>query len=432
MVSGSVALEMVVKRRHEFAGFAAVMALYCVPFAFGFLNFEFGTGLALWGIASWLALEKRSFLTRLTVHSLFVLCIFASHLVALGLYGATIGFYELYCIRFRKFDAKQKTLTFLLLASPALVLFGYVVLSGGQTWNGNIEWDAANKVRSITKVFNGYSVPISAVNFIAVFMLVYVLFRTRSLKIMPQGKWIAGGLLLVFLAVPFQALGGTFSEVRVMIAAILIMPAFLVFRPTSHVTRYLLPLALSVIALLNAGHVATIWLTYQPEYDRLKASFLRIERGAFVLIGRSSESSGPLDDLTEKPILHAPVLAAHYVNAFVPSLFTIPGQYVLQVRPELKRLNIAATIFYEPVPIVVLEEILNGRLQAGLPSHVRCWIDDYDYLYLVGPQGRNPIPSRLTALAAGERFALYRIIRSPRGTAFGNMPACGKADDGSG
>ena len=296
VVSGSVALEMVVKRRHEFAGFVAAMALYCVPFAWGFLNFEFGTGLALWGIASWLAVENRNLYTRLAVHSLFVFCIFVSHLVALGLYGATIAFYELYRTRNRKFDAKQTIFIFVLLACPAVILLGYVALSGAQTWNGTIEWDAANKARSITKIFNSYSIGISAFNFIVVFMLAYVLFRTRSLKLTPQGKWIAVGFLLLFLAVPFQALGGTFSEVRVIIAAILIMPAFLVFSPTRPSIRFLPPLVFSIIALLNVGNVATIWLAYQPEYDRLKASFLLIERGAFVLVGHSSEGSDPLDD----------------------------------------------------------------------------------------------------------------------------------------
>ena len=48
--------------------------------------------------------------------------------------------------------------------------------------------------------------------------------------------------------------------------------------------------------------------------------------------------------------------AVHYANAFVPSLYTIPWQYVLQVRPDLKRLKIATAIFYEPVQFV-LEQI---------------------------------------------------------------------------
>src|SRR6266404_3822278 len=53
IVSGAIALELAVKRRHEISGLAAVMLLYCVPFAWGFLNFQFGLGVALWGLAVW-------------------------------------------------------------------------------------------------------------------------------------------------------------------------------------------------------------------------------------------------------------------------------------------------------------------------------------------------------------------------------------------
>jgi hypothetical protein len=410
VVSGSVALEMVVKRRYEFAGLAAVMGLYCVPFAWGLLNFEFATGLALWGIASWVALENRNLFTRLAAHSLFVFCIFVSDFVALGLYGATIGFYKLSRTFFPKLNAKQTIVIFVLLAFPAVVLLSYLVLSGAPTPGLLIAWNAADKLRSILYVFNGYNIHISALYFIIIFMSGYFLFRSRSLKIMPQGKCIAAGLLLIFVALPFQ---GVLAEVRIVAAAILILPAFLVFSPARPAMRLLLPLVLSVIALLNAGQVATIWIAYQPEYDRLKASFRLMERGAFVLIGRSSEKS----DL-DRPIYHAPVLAVHYANAFVPSLFTNPGQYALQGRPDLNSVD------NEPVPFFLLEEILNGRGPlASRPSHVRCWMVDYDYLYLIGPQGPHPMPSRLTALAAGERFALYRIIKPPGVNAHENTPS---------
>jgi len=231
---------------------------------------------------------------------------------------------------------------------------------------------------------------------------------------MPQGKWIGTGLLLVFVAVPFRVLGGTFSEVRVIIAAILIMPAFVVFSPTSQGIRFAVPAALSAIAVLNAGHAATIWFSYQSEYERLRKSFVLLKRGAFVLVGQSTKQSSLLDELTDRPMYHAPVLSAHYAAALVPSLFTISGQYVLQVRPELKRFDIPTASFYEPVPMSVLGQISKGSTYADLPSHVRCWINDYDYLYLVGPQGPNPIPTRLTALAAGERFTLYHIVNPAR------------------
>src|SRR5665647_1167422 len=57
IVSGALALERVVKGRMQIAGFAAVMFLYCLPFTWGFVNFEFGLGVALWGIAAALAVQ---------------------------------------------------------------------------------------------------------------------------------------------------------------------------------------------------------------------------------------------------------------------------------------------------------------------------------------------------------------------------------------
>jgi hypothetical protein len=287
------------------------------------------------------------------------------------------------------------------------VLLGYIALSAAQTPSLEIGWNPLAKALSIL-VFNGYSLQLSGASFIAFFILAYVLFRERYLKLTPPGKWIAVGYLFMFLVVPFQ---GVVAEVRVIIAAILILPAFLVFSPTHPAVKLLLPLGLSIIALLNAGYVASLWVAYQPEYARLKASFRLIERGGFVLVGRSSEES-----FLERPIYHAPVLAAHYANAFVPSLFIVPGQYSLQARPELK------TWGGEPVPFKILEEILKGRGPFAA-AYIRCWIVDYDYLYLIGPQGPNPMPSRLKALAAGEKFALYRIIRPPEeGNANANTP----------
>src|SRR5471032_928948 len=60
IVTGAMAIERVVKGRIQIAGFVAVMFLYCLPFTWGFLNFEFGLGLALWSIAAMWRLQDRS------------------------------------------------------------------------------------------------------------------------------------------------------------------------------------------------------------------------------------------------------------------------------------------------------------------------------------------------------------------------------------
>jgi hypothetical protein len=402
VVSGAVALEMTIKKRHQFAGFVGVAALYSMPFSWGFLNFEFGIGLALWGLASWIALENQKLYTRFVVHLFFVISLFLAHLFAFGLYVATLGLYELYRLRAHKFDLQTAVLVFTILVCPAAVILGYAVFSNTEIGTGETQWLASAKFQSIFFALNGYSLNISALNSIAIFLLLYLLFRSGCLSLTPPGTWIGIGLLVLFVGVPFRLRGSAFVDVRLVTAAFLIMPAFLVFSPTNDVLRFTPPVVLGIIALLNAGHVAATWLAYSPEYAAMKSSFGLIKHRAFVLVGDFSDGSN-------SPIDHAPVLAVHYANAFVPSLSTIPGQFVLQARAEFKRLDIAEAGYNGPVPLSLLTAVSKGRVFPSIPSFLTCWAKDFDYLYLVGPRAQNPMPDRLTEIAAGKQFGLFRI-----------------------
>src|SRR5262245_36540669 len=196
VVSGAVALEMVVKQRHQFAGFAATMVLYSLPLSWGFLNFEFGTGIALWGIASWFAFENWRLTTRLLVHSLFVFSLFLAHLFALGLYFATIGFYELYRVRTQKFDLKKTALVLAILVGPTVILLIYAQLSNREIAGGNTNWLAASKL-AIFYAWNGYSAGLSALNAIVIFVFLYYLFKSHQLSLASPGKWIAVGFSIL-------------------------------------------------------------------------------------------------------------------------------------------------------------------------------------------------------------------------------------------
>src|SRR5438876_1137817 len=68
VITGVMALERAVKGRLEVAPLAAAIFLYSPPFAWGLVNFEFGIGVALWGIAVWLATQGRPWLPRALIH----------------------------------------------------------------------------------------------------------------------------------------------------------------------------------------------------------------------------------------------------------------------------------------------------------------------------------------------------------------------------
>ena len=120
VVSGAIALEFAVKGRHELAGWTAPLCVYSMPLSFGFVNFEFGTGIALFGIASWIACRTSSWPTRAAVHTVFVGSLFIAHLFALGIYGLTLGLYELN--RFLRSERKivEAIGTLLLMVAPVL------------------------------------------------------------------------------------------------------------------------------------------------------------------------------------------------------------------------------------------------------------------------------------------------------------------------
>src|SRR6266436_10178304 len=94
VVSGAIALELKVRGRHHLSGFAALIALYSLPFVWGLLNWEFGCGVALWAIVFWIRYREGPGLVWIALHTCFVIVLFLAHLFALGIYGLTIGCYE--------------------------------------------------------------------------------------------------------------------------------------------------------------------------------------------------------------------------------------------------------------------------------------------------------------------------------------------------
>jgi hypothetical protein len=137
---------------------------------------------------------------------------------------------------------------------------------------------------------------------------------------------------------------------------------------------------------------------------------------SFVLVGHSG-TEAPATLLTDGPMYRAPVLAVHYAKAFVSSLYTITGQVPVEVRADLKHLDVsAATEDYGPPSLSTLGALANGKDVADAPRYLKNWTRDFQYVYLVGPHTENALPDVLDELARHDRFALYAVRkeRHPR------------------
>jgi hypothetical protein len=411
IVGGALVLERVVKGRVQLAGFAALMVLYCLPFAWGFVNFEFGLGVALWGIAAYLMVAERALPLRFVVNAVFVTALFAAHFFALGVYGATLGFYELWRACDRKVPCRAAALRLVMIAIPVVALFGVMQSSGGSIGSEGTTWSFEFKPLWLFRIMNGYNLTVSAATTLALTGLLYFAAKRGFLKLEPAGIWLAIGFALLYLATPLELLGTLFVDLRVIPAAALIIPAFCSMSLPSRRWTVAALAAVTSITLANLAIVFMVWLSYRADYAAIIKSFHKIDRGSLVLIGGSGEAEDPpFSDLTQYPMTYAPTLAVHYANAFVPNLFTAVGKQPVRARPAIQRLAIP---YGGPMPIRVLAAVAAGQTPSGTPPFVRTWYRDYDYLYVLGPHVMNPLPNLLEELDRSARFVLYKIRRTP-------------------
>jgi hypothetical protein len=409
IVGGAMALERVVKGRVQLSGFVAVMFLYCLPFAWGFVNFEFGLAAALWGIAAMLMVQERPWPVRLIVNAAFVAALFAAHFFALGIYGATLGIYELWRAWERKAAHRDTALRLIMLAAPAAALLAIMALTSGSIGGEGIAWHFEFKPLWLFRILNGYSLTVSAASAVVLLGFIYVASKRGVLKFAPGGLWLAACFGILYLAIPSQLLGTSFVDFRVIAAAAFILPAFCVLSSPNRRWVYAASGVVAAITLANLAVVYGVWLPYRADYAALIASFGKVEKGATVLSATSgSGDDPPFNELTDYPFYYAPVLAVHYAKAFVPNLFAAVGKQPVTVRPDMQHL---AVPYGGPVPLPILSAIAAGKTADIVPLYLRSWHRDFQYLYVLGQPAANPMPGLLEELTRSSRFVLYKIRR---------------------
>jgi hypothetical protein len=280
--------------------------------------------------------------------------------------------------------------------------------TGGAVGENENAWWFAWKPIWLVLFFNGYSMPLAVGSAAALTVLLLYGGLKRSLSISSDGKLIGLGFLLIFIVMPFKLFGSRMADMRMLTAAFLVLPAFVTFSPRTRSLGYLSSLVACAIILINSTYVNYLWLSYQTDYAAMKASFAMVRQGSFVLVGDANQGRPTL--LTDAHFWRAPALAVYYAKAFASSLYTLPGQNAVKVRPDLKRLEVKSkTETYEPPSLATLQTIAQGGNVPGAPQYIDNWTRDFDYLYLLGPPSPNVLPDELEELTAQRRFTLYWV-----------------------
>lgn len=405
VVGGAVALDLAVKGRLAFAGPAAILLLYAQPFAWGFVNFQFGLGIALVSLAAWIRLGRRSLALRAACHALACLLLFWSHLFALGLYGWAVGLYELWRWRRDSETPARRAVVVAILAAPPAALLGLMRLTGASVGGDLTLWSPQSKLMSVL-VLNGFSWSVALVLAVALFGMVYVAMRNGTVRLVGAGPLLALGFAALFVAMPHRLLDTEFVDIRVLVAGLLIVPAFVEAAPLSVRSRRVWQGCLGLLLALNLGTVAAVQLSFRTEYAAIRDSFRLLPPRAKVLVAVMERVPGEMPDYGDAPILHAPVLAA-FGDAFVATLFASPGKQPIVAVPGMRHL-----VPTEDAPNFVrtLVEAARGKDVDGL-RYIRDWPHDYDVVYVVGRKPDARLAEWVEPIVSGPRFAMYRVRR---------------------
>jgi hypothetical protein len=397
VVSGAIALETEVRGRHQLSGFAALIALYSQPFLWGMMSFEFGCGVALWAIVFWIRYREGPWLVLIASHAGFVGVLFVAHFFSLGIYGLTIGCYELS----RIVGYRQALRIFATMAFPPLVLYLFLVGSGGSIGEPLFAWWFGLKLSWPLLIMNGYNLPLSIAMAVTLAAFLAFLGRNRVLRLTRPAVFILCGFALVYLLLPTRLFGSDFADIRLITAMMLILPAFLTVSWPSRAVQSMAALVAISVIVINAVTVARVWFDYRSDYSEIIDSFRLVRPGSSILVTRSDAAVSRLD----APMYYAPTLAAHYANAFVSSLYSIAGHQPIRKAASKSRFEMEDPHDYLPTPLSKLADASAGR---AAPLHVREWRTDYDYVYIVGEQ-TDSVPDHLISMMRSRRFTLYAI-----------------------
>ncbi|MHB2169180.1 hypothetical protein [Alsobacter sp. R-9] len=410
--TGIMALEYAVKGRIVLGGPVAAIVLWSGPFAFGFLNFQLAFGIALWGMAAWIAMQDGPIVPRFLIHSIVVSALFASHMMALGLYGFTLGVHEVWRAASDRNGRIALALRLVQLSVPVVVLYILLKTMGGAVGTGGTEWSAAAKIRNFFVAFNGYSSNMGAAYWVIAVGVIQYLARRSHLQFTQSGRLLAAGFAGLYLLMPFMLVGTAYVDTRVLVGAMAILPAFTnVSLPEDRAGR-VIPSVGIAMAVLSCLWSQSVSLSYQPIYRAFVDAARALPPHSRIIAATELPlGDPPVDRMRDYPLFHAPTLAVGYGGAFVPQLFTTVGKQPIGLTDTVRRLDATDSGL---VPMALLRAIAIGTPPVGTPENIGTWTDDFDFAFVVGEPAIAPLIPQLSLVRQTPWFSVYRVVSSTR------------------
>ncbi len=403
LAGGVVWLNRVATGEWRWWPLAAFLFLYTRTLMWGFLNYLFGVGCALCGAALWLTLEDRCAWLRVLASTIASLICFFSHLAAFGIYVLIIigvelppALAELRARRWRALARRLAILTPQFLVPGAVFLFLSPHQAGGAIAYGAF-WRKADLLFS---VFDNYNRPFDVACFAAFTGLLIALAVTRRLGFERRLGCALGLLAAFYLLLPSQLLAGSAADHRLPTAGFLLVVAASAPRFPSRRVAVAAGAVVAAMLLARMAAIEHVWRAADRVYTAALEGIDRLPRGASLALAHPPGAV----NMVPIPLLHVATLAIARREVFVPTLFAVPGQQPVELRPPYAALAAAAA------SSTLLWSGLTGGDAAAREAAVSA-LAGYDYVALTDRQPVQVPPSPcLTPVFEGPRFQIFAVV----------------------
>jgi hypothetical protein len=394
VASGPLAVHYALHRRLSAWPWLSFFFLYNPSLLWGWLNYLFGLGVALWLFAAWLVLRERPL--RWLVAPTGALLLFFCHLLDFGVYMVVVATYELGLMFTRGKGAKKLGVAALDVLSqglvPAILFFSASPTAGEGTLISLSNLD--EKISQLRYVFANYVAFLDfKLTFLPLTAAVVVGLATRTVILERRMLVPFTTLLLIYAVLPNILLtsAGGYPRFTIVLALFFIVTCDL--RLSAAWIKYSLIVALVSLLLAREWVLWQHWRSMANEWSEIRAALQTMPAGSRLLV---KPKGGALSPEGGAYLWHVPCFAIIDRNAFVSSVFASPRQQPLRVRERYRRWN-------ETSWTQLMETELGALPFQQLEA-------DFDYVIVLGEVARDQAPPRwLEEKESGARFALYAV-----------------------
>lgn len=335
--SGVVVLNRVATGRWNLVSLAAVLLLYNLVTILGFFSYIFGLALVPWALAARLKLESRAPAAGVAAGMFLSVLLLFCHVFDFGIYAVMSAGFALTAWRQGRLSLFQ-LMARALEPVPAALL--YLLMSAGSRIPPRFDPNFLTTklfgiVKSVTSASMAGDVAFLAGG--AVFaLLLFFCTRPRLAPSFVPGLIV---LALLYFVLPAQMASGSYVDIRMPIAVLLMALAGLdaPLRPAK-MTALLLAL-LGAAFLAKQAAIATLWRSYTAPVDAITAVLEGLPAGAVVMQTECLPATGDVLSIyrARQPTMqHLASLANFDGSHFVTSFYAIAGQQPVRVsRPYL-------------------------------------------------------------------------------------------------